>query len=81
MEHFDTKLKEFFGFLFPNFFSPTESDHESPKHLFLLEKQLLPMSQTIVQRMFFITGMEQTQCTLTLCLMCDFAAMFGLVFS
>jgi hypothetical protein len=36
------------------------------------------MSQTIVQRMFFIIGMEQTQgnIVISLCLMCDFAAMF-----
>jgi hypothetical protein len=52
--------KELLGFSSnPAIFLP-ESDHES-KHLFLPEKQLLPMSQTIVQRMFFIIGMEQTQ--------------------
>jgi hypothetical protein len=66
-EHFDTKLKEFLlGFSSnPAIFHSTESDHESPKHLF--EKQLLPMSQTIVQGMFFIAGMEQTQCIVISC--------------
>jgi hypothetical protein len=40
MEHFDTKLKEFLlGFSSP-IFSPTESDHESPKHLFFLKAAL-----------------------------------------
>jgi hypothetical protein len=60
-EHFDTKLKDFLVSLpNPAIFHSTESDHESEAS-FLLEKQLLPMSQTIVQGMFFIIGMEQTQ--------------------
>jgi hypothetical protein len=83
MEHFDTKLKEFFVSLpNPAIFTP-QNQIMNRRSIFLLEKQLLPMSQTIVQRdvLHHWHGANSMQYCNFLCLMCDFAAMFGLVFS
>jgi hypothetical protein len=51
------------------------------RSIFLLKAALTHVTNHC-SGMFFIIGMEQTQGNvISLCLMCDFAAMFGLVFS